>query len=110
MTTLFDNLNEQLFTDISSEQAELIQGGYAFLGFDSDKREFIAQADSGIPNLKNPNAIDRVYITEGKWQLYDSDNYINPIGDPIGPTSGSGFLLPKGQRDRANSLKRIDKK
>jgi hypothetical protein len=106
MTTFFDNLNEQLFTDITSEQAEIIQGGYKFTGYDIDKYGTVAQADRGIPDLKYQNTIDYVYITEGKWQLYGSDNYKNPIGDPIGPTNG-WKELPKGLKDRANSVLKV---
>ena len=107
MTTVFDNLNKQLFTDISSEQAEMIHGGYKFTGYDYGGKGVVAQADRGIPNLKYPNTIEQVYITEGKWQLYDSDNYKNPIGDPIGPTNGKYYLLPQALRDRANSVLKV---
>jgi hypothetical protein len=98
------NLNEKLFTEISSQEAEVIQGGSKFTGYDSGGYEDEVKADRGIPNLKHPNTIEQVYITEGKWQLYDSDDYKNPIGDPIGPTDGKWLYLPKNQRDKANSI------
>lgn len=76
MTTLFDNLNEQLFTDISSEQAEMIQGGFNFVGYDGENLQgpIIAQADRGIPNLKSEK-MSSFTIESGKWRLYDLPDY-----------------------------------
>jgi hypothetical protein len=103
MTTL----NKELFTEVSSTEAEVIQGGYKFTGYDYGGYGTVAQADRGIPDMKYPNTMEQVYITEGKWQLYDSDNYKNPIGDPIGPTNGKYYYLPKGVRDKANSVLKV---
>jgi Beta/Gamma crystallin len=76
MTTVFDNLNEQLFTDISSEQAAMIQGGFNFVGYDGENLQgpVLARADRGIPNLKS-QGISSFTIESGKWKLYDLPNY-----------------------------------
>jgi hypothetical protein len=101
------NTDKEIFTELSVAEASMIQGGYKFTGYDYGGHGTVAQADRGIPNLKYPNTIEQVYITEGKWQLYDSDNYKNPIGDPIGPTNGQWFVLPGNLRDRANSVLKV---
>lgn len=91
MTTLFENLNEQLFTDISYEQAEMIQGGYNFeawnlpeppcsipsLGpyIDHATTPTIAAADRGLPKLAADNKISHIHIKEGTWRVYDKPNY-----------------------------------
>jgi hypothetical protein len=81
MTTLTNSLNEQLFTELSSTEAELIQGGWDFTGYDGYNKsgKVLAQANFGIPDLKYPNRISSVHITGGEWTLYRKDNYKDPI-------------------------------
>lgn len=110
MANFTNNLNNQLFTELSSIEAEVIQGGeykFKFYGYDDEGSRFVAQADRGIPDMKYPNTMDQVFITEGKWQLYDSDNYKNPIGKEIGSTNGQWYSLPNSLKNKANSILKV---
>jgi hypothetical protein len=97
--------NQELITELSADQAAKLVGGYKFIGYDFDTGlGIIAEADRGIPDLKYPDKIDAVYIFEGKWQLFDSDDYLDPIGDPIGP--GVHYFTGK-RKNTANSLLKV---
>lgn len=105
MTTVFNNLNEQLFTDISSEQAEMIQGGYNFVGYDGEKLQgpILAQADSRIPNLKS-EGISSFTISSGTWRLYDLPNYEGSYTE-----NGKGTYTLKGNalNNKISSIKKV---
>jgi hypothetical protein len=87
MTIFKNNLNEQLFSEISSKEAEVIQGGYNFTGYrykkeeGGDNREVIAQADFALPELKFDNQMDYVNIESGTWRLYSGSNYSGKYKD-----------------------------
>jgi hypothetical protein len=112
MTTIFDNLNEQLFTDISSEQAAMIQGGYNFEAWNfnippsddngTHSNPPIAAANNEIPILA-PSADDKIshiHIKEGTWRVYRDAGFKGPHKDY---KPGIHFL--KGDRwDNANGL------
>jgi hypothetical protein len=105
MTKYTSSRNKELFTELSLTESEIFQGGYKFTGYDFDEgRGVVAQADRGLPNLKHPNTIDSVYITEGKWQLYNSNDYTDPIGGAIGP--GWHFFTGK-RKNTANSFLKV---
>jgi Beta/Gamma crystallin len=105
MATLLDNLNEQLFTDISSEQAEMIQGGFNFVGYDGENLNgaILARADRGIPKLKS-EGISSYTIESGKWRLYDLQDY---KGSYIEVGKGSYTLKGNAFNNKISSILKV---
>jgi hypothetical protein len=102
MNNITDSLNEQLFTDLSSTEAEVIQGGWDLIAYDGyyGTGKVLAKTNSGIRNLKYPNRISSIRIKEGNWALYNKDNYRDRIRT-LGP--GNWNLLG-GLNNSINSL------
>jgi hypothetical protein len=120
MTTFTNNLNEELFTDLSSTEAEAIQGGWDFTGYDepNQKGKVIGVANFALPELGEfDNRMESVNITGGTWRLYDGSNY---NGDYIELSKGKynlknySFQYPQtgdpaiSAANHVSSLKQVD--
>jgi hypothetical protein len=102
-TTLMKPTDE-LFTDLAPAQAEVIQGGWNFEGYDwwnlGGKR--LAAANFALPKLKYPNDISSVRIRRGKWALYDEPYYVRLIA-----LLGPGVWNLTSSNNRTESLRRV---
>jgi hypothetical protein len=123
MTTLINNLNEQLFTELTSAEGEVIQGGKNFTGYDyvsADKNRVVAEADFALPTIpRGDNEMDYVYIQSGTWKLYADANYkgnyislgagyheLKNYKIRVGPSQASDSLVPAN--NVISSLKKND--
>jgi hypothetical protein len=119
MTNLMTNLNKQLFTELAPTEAEVIQGGYNFTGYDyvnSNENRVIAQADFALPELKYDNQMDYVNIESGTWRLYDGSNYSGAyitLGAGYHKLKNYNFQYPqtgepaRSAQNRVSSLKKV---
>lgn len=104
MTTLTNKLNEELFAELAPAEAEVIQGGWNFEGYDwrNGKGGRLAAANFALPRLKYPNDISSVKITRGVWALYDEPYYKRLIA-LLGPGKWNLNL----SNNRTESLRKI---
>jgi Beta/Gamma crystallin len=105
MTTLTNKLNEELFAELAPAEAEVIQGGWNFEGYDLWYGEGgrLAAANFALPKLKFPNDISSVKINSGVWALYDEPYYRDRLV-VLGP--GKWNLLP-GLNNKTESLRKL---
>lgn len=117
MMTLTNVHDEQLFTDLTSPQAEVVKGGYET----SDPLNVYKHANFGTwlgsftegSRRLSPtatNQISSVKIKQGLWKFYDLNFHIDLPGirDTITLGRGShGNLGDFGFNDKISSIKRI---
>jgi hypothetical protein len=105
MTTFLNNLNEQLFTELTAAEAAVIQGGWDFVGYDgSDGQKVIAKANFALPELKYNNKMSSFDVNGGTWRLFTGPNY---TGDYFDARPGKYTLLGTKWNNKISSLKQI---
>ena len=117
MMTLTNVHDEQLFTDLTSPQAEVVKGGYEtndalnvykHANFDT----WLGSFNQGSRRLSPTatNQISSVVIKEGLWKFYDLNFHVNLPGVSDTITLGRGRfgnLGTFGFNDKTSSIDRI---
>ena len=114
MTTQINSLNEKLFTELNSTEAELIQGGWDFEGWRdirySTNNKRIAAANSGLEYLTYNDQMSFINVRSGKWRLYEDAHYQGKYRDfKPGKYNLTDYSWYQGgnMNDRVSSLRRI---
>ena len=117
MMTLTNVHDEQLFTDLTSPQAEVVKGGYETndalnvyknINFNTWLGSF-NQGSRRLGPTAN-NEISSATIKQGLWEFYDLNFHINVPGVRDTITLGRGrfaYLGTFGFNDKTSSIKRI---
>jgi len=119
MMTLTNVHDEQLFTDLTSAQAEVVKGGYyktrdpLNVYKHANFETWLGSFTEGSRNLSPAanNQISSVIIDQGVWKFYDARFHIDVrfVHDTI--TLGRGHFGNLGDfnfNDRISSIKRIE--
>jgi hypothetical protein len=123
MANFTNNMNKELFTELTLVEAEIIQGGkeyiftgYDYAGTDSIKNPVLAEADFALPTLVNDNDLGSVSIKSGTWRLYDGSNYSGDyieLGKESHDLKNYNFQYPQtgepavSAEQRVSSLKKV---
>ncbi|MCU0533284.1 MAG: beta/gamma crystallin family protein [Hydrococcus sp. Prado102] len=107
LNTTLMNPTDELFTDLTVAQAEVVEGGKDLNVYrHNDLVDWLGGFSYGTSKLSSNanNQISSVWVTDGRWRLYNWP-YRNPLGGYIDVGVGA-WNLP-GFNDKISSIKRI---